>query len=89
MDEAFKNPDHLEDIIERKGFARNKAIVEAKEAVNENDESRKRFEIMAREVFKKFKACLTIKGVNDHRRSYDAVNIIYLNRRVRDMREPR
>ena len=33
----------LEDIVEKTGFARNKAIVEAKEAVNENDETRKRF----------------------------------------------
>jgi type I restriction enzyme R subunit len=29
------------------------------------------------EVFKKFKACLNIKGVNEYRREYDAVNIIY------------
>ena len=32
---------------------------------------------MCREVFKKFKACLTIKGVNDHRHEYNAINIIY------------
>jgi type I restriction enzyme R subunit len=67
----------LDDIIERTGFARNRAIIDAKEAVNENDESRKRFEILAREVFKKFRACLTVKGVNDYRRQYDAINIIY------------
>ncbi len=67
----------LEDILEKAGFARNRAIIDAKEAVNESDESRKRFEIMAREVFKKFKACLTITGINDYRRQYDAINIIY------------
>ncbi|HML77356.1 type I restriction endonuclease subunit R [Geobacter sulfurreducens] len=67
----------LEEIIENSGFARNKAIAEAKEAVNENDETRKRFEIIAREVFKKFKACITVQGVNDYRMQYDAVNIIY------------
>jgi type I restriction enzyme, R subunit len=67
----------LDDIIEQTGFARNKAIVNAKEAVNENDESRKRFEILAREAFKKFKACITLQGVNAHRRQYDAINIIY------------
>lgn len=67
----------LKDITEQTGFARNKAIVEAKEAVNENDEIRKRFEIMAREVFKKFKACITIKTINDFREEYDAINIIY------------
>jgi type I restriction enzyme R subunit len=67
----------LEEIIESTGFARNRAIINAKEAVNENDETRKRFEIMAREVFKKFRACITVQGVNDFRREYDAVNIIY------------
>jgi type I restriction enzyme R subunit len=67
----------LEEIIESTGFARNRAIIDAKEAVNENDETRKRFEIMAREVFKKFRACITVQGVNDYRRDYDAVNIVY------------
>jgi len=67
----------LDDVIELTGFARNKAIRDAKEAVNENEETRKRFEIICREVFKKFKACLTIKGVNAYRHAYDAVNIIY------------
>jgi len=69
----------LDDIIEKTGFDRNKAIIDAKEAVNENDETRKRFEIMAREVFKKFKACLTIRGINEYRQKYDAINIIYKN----------
>ena len=67
----------LEDIIEKSGFERNAAIVAAKEIVNENDETRKRFEIMAREVFRKFKACLNVLGINDYRRDYDAINIIY------------
>jgi len=67
----------LLDVIEKKSFERNKAIMDAKDAVNENDESRKRFEILAREVFNKFKACITIDGINDYRRHYDAVNLIY------------
>ena len=67
----------LDDVIELSGFDRNRAIRDAKEAVNENEESRKRFEIICREVFKKFKACLTIKGVNAYRHTYDAINIIY------------
>lgn len=54
----------LLDIVEKTGFERNKAIIDAKEAVNENDESRKRFQIMAREVFKKFKACVNFRAVN-------------------------
>lgn len=67
----------LEDINDKTGFERNKAIIDAKEAVNENDETRKRFEIMCREVFKKFKACLNIKEVNKFRHAYDAINVIY------------
>lgn len=67
----------LEDIIKKTGFERNAAILAAKEAANENDETRKRFEVMCREVFKKFKACLNIRGINEHRKEYDAVNIIY------------
>lgn len=67
----------LADINEKTGFERNKAIIDAKEAVNINDETRKRFEIMCREVFKKFKACLNIKAVNDYRNARDAINVIY------------
>ncbi|RRU98426.1 type I restriction endonuclease subunit R [Stutzerimonas xanthomarina] len=67
----------LEDINEKTGFARNAAIIEAKEAVNENDQTRKRFEIIAREVFKKFKACINVPGVNGQRDARDAINIIY------------
>jgi type I restriction enzyme R subunit len=67
----------LQDINEKTGFERNKAIVDAKEVVNETDETRKRFEIMCREVFKKFKACLNLKAVNAHRNARDAINIIY------------
>lgn len=67
----------LETVLEKTGFERNKAIIDAKEVVNQNDETRKRFEIICREVFKKFKACLTIKAINDYRSAYDAINIIY------------
>lgn len=67
----------LEDVLETTGFARNRSIIDAKEAVNENDETRKRYEILSREVFKKFKACLTIKDINQYRAAYDAINIIY------------
>ncbi len=52
----------LDDVIHKSGFARNAAIVACKEAANENDESRKRFEVMCREVFKKFKACINVQG---------------------------
>ena len=67
----------LDDVIQKTGFERNATIVACKEAANENDETRKRFEVMCREVFKKFKACINIQGVNLHRPDRDAINIIY------------
>ncbi len=67
----------LNNIEEQTGFARNAAIVAAKEAANENDKTRKRFEVMCREVFKKFKACINVQGVNAHRADYDAINVVY------------
>jgi len=67
----------LDDIITKTGFVRNAAIAAAKEAANDNDETRKRFEVMCREVFKKFKACLNIREINEHRKAYDAINIVY------------
>ena len=67
----------LDDIIEKSGFERNAAILAAKEVANEDDETRKRFEVMCREVFKKYKACINVPGVNDHRADYEAINIIY------------
>ena len=67
----------LDEIITRKGFERNAAILAAKEAANQNDETRKRFEVMCRAVFTKFKACINVKGINAYRNDYEATNIIY------------
>ena len=67
----------LDYISEKQGFERNKHILQAKELINQNNETRKRFEIIAREVFKKFKACLTLPSVNEFRKAYDATNLLY------------
>ena len=67
----------LNRLINEIGFARNKAILDAKEAVNFDDETRKRFEISARSVFRKFKACLTFEGVKAHRADSEAINFLY------------
>lgn len=67
----------FEDIHTKIGFERNKAIADCKNVVNENDATRKRFEIMARDIFKKFKACLTLPGVHLYRNDYKAINLIY------------
>ena len=73
----FAREFRLLDILEKVGFDRNKAIIDAKEAVNENDESRKRFQIMAREVFNKFKACVNFRAVNAYRQRFAAIKVIY------------
>jgi type I restriction enzyme R subunit len=67
----------LADIIRKTGFERNAAIVACKEVINENDETRKRFEVMCRAVFRKFRACINVPGVNACRASRDAVDIVY------------
>ena len=67
----------LDEVMNNTGLDRNAAIVACKEAANENDETRKRFEVMCREVFKKFKACINVPGVNAHRADRDAINIVY------------
>lgn len=67
----------LESVIKLAGFDKNAAIIACKETANENDETRKRFEVMCREVFKKFKACINITEVNRYRGERDAINIVY------------
>ncbi|MDQ0257093.1 type I restriction enzyme R subunit [Evansella vedderi] len=67
----------LDSMSEKKGFDLIATINKAKEAVNENEETRKRYEILARQVFKKFKACINIKEVNQFRGDYNNIDIIY------------
>ena len=75
----------LDNVIRKEGFARNAAIVACKEVANENDETRKRFEVLCREVFKKFKACINARGVNAYRVDRDTIDVIY--RRLQQDRE--
>ena len=67
----------LDDVLRRTGFKRNAAILACQEAVNENDETRKQFEVTCREVFRKFKACLNVHGVNTYRADCEALGVIY------------
>ena len=67
----------LEDVIEKVGFERNAALTRVKEAINADDETRKRFEIAARAVFAKFKSCLTMQEVSSRRPFYAAISFIY------------
>lgn len=67
----------LETLKTATGFAKNKALVDAKESVNVDDESRKKFEISARSVFRKYKACLTFGGVQQFRADCEAIAFLY------------
>lgn len=67
----------LETLKTATGFAKNKALVDAKESVNVDDESRKKFEISARSVFRKYKACLTFDGVQKFRADCEAIAFLY------------
>ena len=67
----------LSEIISKTGFERIATVSRARETINKSEETRKRFEILAREVFKKFKSCLTIPEINDYKDDYDAIDIIY------------
>lgn len=68
----------LEEIFAKDGFAKIRTIRDAKEAINVNDETRKGFEVRAREVFKKFKAAFhLVEEINRYRREYNAINVIY------------
>lgn len=59
------------------GFDKLKALKQAKELINTNDETRKGFEIAARAVFRKYKACLTFASVERYKPDYQAVSYIY------------
>lgn len=67
----------LERLREAEGFNKLGILKDAKETINQNDESRKGFEIAARAVFRKYKACLTFSWAEDFKNSYQAVNYIY------------
>ncbi len=59
------------------GFKKLELLAQVKNLINENDETRKRFELSARTVFRKYKAALTIEGVKQYRQDYQAINYIY------------
>jgi type I restriction enzyme, R subunit len=67
----------LERLHDAEGFDKLKALRDAKELINTNDETRKRFEIGARAVFRKYKSCLTFPKVEAYKRDYQAINYIY------------
>lgn len=67
----------LDVLLNAESFARNKEILNAKEAINTNDETRKKYGILARAVFRKFKSALTFDGVKEYRSEAGAISLIY------------
>jgi type I restriction enzyme, R subunit len=68
------DPDRL---TSASGFARIAAIRDATDAVYTTDETKRRFEIMAREVFSRFKALLTEPSVYAYAVRHDNIEAIY------------
>ncbi len=68
---------YLRHVIEKTGFEKNAAIAACKEAANRNDETRKHFEILCRNVLVRFKSCINAEGVHAFRQERDAINVIY------------
>jgi type I restriction enzyme R subunit len=60
-----------------KGFARIEALAEAVDAVYTDDESKRRFEILARQVFSRFKALTKEPSVYAYAERHDNIEAIY------------
>ncbi|MER9838233.1 type I restriction endonuclease subunit R [Mesorhizobium sp. M0145] len=64
-------------LVGAKGFARIKGLVDAVEAVYLSDETKRRFEIMARQVFTRFKALLVEPSAWAYAERHDNIEAIY------------
>ena len=64
-------------LIGSTGFARIQGLKDAVEAVYSSDEAKRRFEALAREVFRRFKALLTEPSAYDYAERHDNIEAIY------------
>ncbi len=64
-------------LIGSKGFARIKGLKDAVEAVYTSDETKRRFEILARQVFVRFKALLMEPSTYAYAERHDNIEAIY------------
>jgi type I restriction enzyme R subunit len=64
-------------LVGAKGFARIKALADAVEAVYSGDEAKRRFEILARQVFIRFKALMMEPTAFTHAERHDNIESIY------------
>ena len=59
------------------GFARIKGLKDAVEAVYTSDESKRRFEVLARQVFSRFKALVTEPSAFAYAEHHDNIEVVY------------
>jgi type I restriction enzyme R subunit len=64
-------------LVEAMGFTRIKALADAVDAVYTSDEAKRRFEIMARQVFIRFKALIMEPAVFEYAERHDNIEAIY------------
>ncbi len=67
----------LASLVDAKGFARIKALADAVDAVYSSDEAKRRFEILARQVFIRFKALLMEPTAFAYAERHDNIEAIY------------
>jgi type I restriction enzyme R subunit len=67
----------LQELIKADGFYKLAAIEKAVNAVYTNDETKRKFQILAREVFKKYKALQPDKVLNQYAPGKNAIDVIY------------
>jgi type I restriction enzyme R subunit len=73
----------IADLTEAKdGFDETVAINEAKEAINQNDKTRKQYELLTNNISKKFKACVNISEAYRYKKTVNAFEII--SKRLKD-----
>lgn len=67
----------LQELIKAEGLHKLAAIEKAVNAVYTNDETKRKFQILAREVFKKYKALQPDKVLNQYAPGKNAIDVIY------------
>jgi type I restriction enzyme R subunit len=68
---------NLEELIKAEGLYKLAAMEKAVNAVYTTDETKRKFQILAREVFKKFKALQPDKVLNEYASRRNAIDVIY------------
>lgn len=68
---------HLEELVKSEGLDKLLVLQKAMNAVYTNDETKRKFQILTREVFRKFKALQPDKALNQYASEKNAIEVIY------------